>query len=399
MKKSVAGLVILALLSALFMVGCGENQGTATSGRATKQVEITDNGMTFGNNLTIGAFYYPWYGTNIHWRNGYLRGKLKPAQKPYLGEYECSDPRVAEQHIKWAKEYGIDYFLISWWGPNGLEDYNLQNGYLKASNVSDVKFGILYETAGRLKNDFNFTAETEKKLTEDFDYLASKYFKLPNYLKYQGKPVVYFYLSRTFSGDYVNVISDVKKYIKQKYGMDLFIIGDEIYWGQFPGPEKFKILDATSMYNFHNIAIAGRYAGKFDFFERVEGLYKFALQTSKDNKKYFIPDVLPGYNDLGVRPGARNAPIPREVNKGEEGQETLLSSLLELAYKYVDPDLNTILVTSWNEWHEDTQIEPTARRGKVTNEPQDLTIKFSYAPYGFKDLEIIKAFKEKYAKK
>jgi hypothetical protein len=70
----------------------------------------------------------------------------------------------------------------------------------------------------------------------------------------------------------------------------------------------------------------------------------------------FIPAVTPGFNDKGVRDG--HAAVSRKLTReGEFG--SLFRAMLQQAVGYVEPATgNMLLVTSWNEWHEDTQIEP-----------------------------------------
>mgnify|MGYP000014260914 CR=1 FL=1 len=69
----------------------------------------------------------------------------------------------------------------------------------------------------------------------------------------------------------------------------------------------------------------------------------------------FIPGVLPGFDDTNVRPEANHPPIPRSV----EGFE----SQLDIAISLFDPQHNMFMITSWNEWHEDTSIEPAQEFG------------------------------------
>lgn len=72
----------------------------------------------------------------------------------------------------------------------------------------------------------------------------------------------------------------------------------------------------------------------------------------------YIPAVTPGFNDKAVRDG--HAPVSRRLSPGEDFG-TLFKALLDSAVQRTDPRTdNLLLVTSWNEWHEDTQIEPVA---------------------------------------
>ena len=73
---------------------------------------------------------------------------------------------------------------------------------------------------------------------------------------------------------------------------------------------------------------------------------------------------------------------------------SLFASTLALAGSLVDPSLSLLAVTSWNEWNEDTQIEPTALGSQLTTGPFELTQGYAYQPYGFSLLELLRRFKD-----
>jgi hypothetical protein len=64
----------------------------------------------------------------------------------------------------------------------------------------------------------------------------------------------------------------------------------------------------------------------------------------------FIPTIMPGYNDTAVRPEANHPVIPRTT----EG----FKKLCEASFSFAKENNNMLLITSWNEWHEHTQVEP-----------------------------------------
>jgi len=68
------------------------------------------------------------------------------------------------------------------------------------------------------------------------------------------------------------------------------------------------------------------------------------------------PSITPGFNDKGVREG--HPPVSRRLAPDKE-PGSLFRALLKSALERTDPSLGHLLfVTSWNKWHEDTQIEP-----------------------------------------
>jgi hypothetical protein len=54
----------------------------------------------------IGAHYYPWYTAEC-WAS------QPTANTPVLGRYASADRAVPRRQIQWAKEAGIDFFLLS----------------------------------------------------------------------------------------------------------------------------------------------------------------------------------------------------------------------------------------------------------------------------------------------
>ena len=297
------------------------------------------------DNMLIGTYYYPWYDRNRHWQEGY-KGD------PVLGKYSSRDQSVISKHIEWACEYGIDFFLMSWWGPQSWEDITIKNYFLKSKDIDYIKFAILYETVGRLKVDvngrINFDNPNNKlQLINDFKYLCNTYFDNDHYLKVDGKPVVFIYLARIFYGDYEGAISELRSEIR-KEGYELYLIGDQVYW-QSPYNEREKDLmiqfDAVTAYNMH----ASVQDIDKDFVKKVSEKYKEWSEVANDLHIDFIPDVMPGFDDTGVRPEARHPIIRRSINRFRE--------FCEKARKYLS-ERNMILITSWNEWHEYTQIEP-----------------------------------------
>ena len=72
------------------------------------------------------------------------------------------------------------------------------------------------------------------------------------------------------------------------------------------------------------------------------------LQWSKEHHKLFIPSVGPGYIDTRIRPWNESTTRDRENGKY---YDEMYKAAIESGAPYIS-------ITSFNEWHEGTQIEP-----------------------------------------
>jgi len=119
---------------------------------------------------------------------------------------------------------------------------------------------------------------------------------------------------------------------------------------------------ATSFAGLHRYNISGGIKGKNQPELRAwaEQYYPWAVQFARKYNLISCVTVIPGYDDTKVRKPGRN------VDRWD-GQ--LYGMLWEQAIKSA-PDW--VLITSWNEWHEGTEIEPSVESGdkyiKITSE-------------------------------
>jgi hypothetical protein len=86
--------------------------------------------------------------------------------------------------------------------------------------------------------------------------------------------------------------------------------------------------------------------------------------------------------------------IPREWNRGD-GEGSLFAEWLErFTLPLVDPRLPMLLVTSWNEWSEDTAIEPAAEAPVTSADRSSSGVAYTqgypYEGYGFRYMDILR---------
>lgn len=95
--------------------------------------------------LTVGCYYFPGHFSPARWIP--MRDAGYPM--PLLGYYRDGTPEVADWHIKWAVEHGIDFFAFDWYGshvsgPNDEHNKALDEGFLRARYRNRMQFCLMW---------------------------------------------------------------------------------------------------------------------------------------------------------------------------------------------------------------------------------------------------------------
>ena len=341
---------------------------------------------SYSQDYHIAAYYYPWYNAK-HWKEGYIRATFKSPHLPLLGEYNSKDQAVIKKHIQWSEQYGIDSWICSWWGKQKKEDKVIRRQIMPLLETSNVQFAVFYESAGQLgmRNGRIKIGESEiEQLRKDIRYLCTHYFNHPKYLRIDGKPVLFLYLTRAFRGKVENAFKAIRAEAAAA-NYELFIVGDEVFWDK-PSTKRIDFLDALTPYNMHGPWRFNGFPEQTDFTNALAKKYGNFQDLAHYRNKAFIPNAMPGFNDQGVRPEAGHYIIPNQYSPGGHHTSTFSASL-KVAKDYADSTLNMITITSFNEWHEDTQIEPTLPPETM---PTQNMGGYLYVPYYFDYLQLIK---------
>ena len=278
----------------------------ASSDEYSFAVQIEDQGDV--PPVTVGVYYYPWYGGNNFHGGKYLREHLDPVQAPELGEYNDRNPDVIQQHIEWCKYAGIGLWVCSWWGPDKMEDVTLKDDILVHPDLGNLKIALFYETSGRIP-DFSDISNVES----DISYMAKNYFGHPNYFKINGKPVLFIYLTRVLSNNGIlkNTV-DIMRNTALKAGFEIYLVGDQVFGEPPSSTDQLALLDAATNYDVYGSSGAKIYATQ----QKVDNYYQ--AQAGWRSKAHhvgtgFIPATSPGFNDKGVRDG--HTPLSRKLSR------------------------------------------------------------------------------------
>ena len=334
---------------------------------------------------SAGAYYYPWHHDDFHGRK-YLREQLVPAQEPLLGEYNDRDADVIRRHLEWSRYAGIQFWAASWWGPGSREDVTIREHILPHDDLGDFQIALLYETNGRTKDFADFA-----NVRRDIRYMARNYFEHPNYLRVDDKPVLFVYLTRVLSqkGSLKKTMTRMRRAAADE-GFELFIVGDHVFGSPPASAGDIALLDAVTNYDVYGSMAVNGYATQaaVDSYYRAQAGWKALAQQAG---VAFIPAVTPGFNDRGVRDG--HQPLSRRLDRNAEFG-SLLRAMLRGALPLTDAAVgHMLMVTTWNEWHEDTQIEPVrlvaaTARDRSRNRA-GYTAGLAYEGYGDRYLQIL----------
>ncbi|MGC8717741.1 MAG: glycoside hydrolase family 99-like domain-containing protein [bacterium] len=274
----------------------------------------------------VFAFYYPWYGPGIHWPEG-------RTDTPILGEYDSWDPKIIEQHLIWAEKAGIDVFICSWWG---------------RSDYTDEAFSIVLAQIEKLDSKVKICPYIEQvngddSAVEEIEYILKNYGYSKAFFKLENKPVIFVYSRAMKQANWQAVKNRIK-------GEIILIADGKTNSNAFEGIHEYnpaRLVDAN------NLSMIKAY---------YEGLVSFC----RVNNKICALTVIPGYDDSHIR-----RPKPLIVDR-------MGTKLYSTLWKYaINSNPNWIIITSFNEWHEGSEIEPSEEYGDTyINLTKEYSLKF-----------------------
>ncbi len=409
-------LVLLVSLAA----GCASTASSPSAGPGRSPSTAADPPPTPASPQSplVGAYYSDWFPSNSI--QGTLRQHLVPAQGTDPTQVNSADPSTAEAAIAQASRSGVSFFALDWWPSRAAQNQNV-DAFLRAKNLGDIKFCMFYETWDLGFDPRLESTQVNPQMEATFDanllQFARRYFSNPSYLRVAGRPVVVLYLTRTLTGDVGGMISGARR-VLASHGYDPYLIGDEVYWRttaetpffgpnwltQTPQVSRITLFDAITGYSLYvgdaNDLLApsddfvGAYPGQTHIVQDETGLYR-RYSAATLGSVPVIPDVTPGENTRGVRLSVDEPAEPRRWLPGQPAGSTLQNFLWQIAKPVLDPRAPIVFTTTWNEWNEDTAIQPvggtpTAKDNSPTGSAY--TQGFTYGGEGSSDLGAIRDF-------
>ncbi len=245
---------------------------------------------------------------------------------PELGKYSSDDAAVMRQHVRWAKDAGIDGFIVGWKSTPKL-DARLEQ-ILRIADEENFKILMIYQGLDFDRNPLPIT-----KITGDLDLFILKYAAHPS-LKVFAKPVMIWSGTWKFSAEdiaattkarrasllFLGTAKNIKDFERVADGLD----GNAYYWSSI------------------NIDTNTGYESK---------LASMAAAVHRRNGVWIAP-AAPGFD-------ARLVGGTKTIDRKEGA--TLRTQLTAAAN--ASPD--AIGLISWNEFSENSYVEPSEKYGHL----------------------------------
>ena len=321
--------------------------------QAGRIVDISGMDIVKENPKKVYVHYMPWFQSKEH--DGYWgqhwtmtnqdpgtidengRRQIASYYYPLIGPYSSCDPDLQEYHFLMMKFAGIDGVIFDWYGSRDLYDYSIikksTETFIERMEELGLSFSIMYEDRVAVQAaDHGLAVNAIEAAKEDFSYINEQYFSSPEYLHYEGKPI-------------------------------LFVFGPHHLVTEAEWDQVFSVLPAINRPSFLTLWAASdrvgpNSAGEFLWVDKDHLLaHEYYYSVYPQQNAITVGGAYPGfksfYADGGWSDGINEWTI--DTGNGQTFVETLNYTHHEVA--------DFIQLITWNDFGEGTMIEPTEEFG------------------------------------
>ncbi|CAF2991918.1 unnamed protein product [Rotaria socialis] len=292
------------------------------------------NGALMVNSLSVktSIFYYPWYGnpgTDGHWIHWDQNNHQPPDDiganfYPSLSAYSSRNAIVLVQHMSWLRSANVGILVTSWWGKGTHEDHLTRN-------VLDAAREYGLEVAFHIEP---YSGRSAASIKDDIQYI---------YTNYGTHPAFHKQVRSTKWGP-----SNIARGVF--YIFESLKINDAS-WTQMLDSIRGTVLDSivigqtTDISRVDSSHFDGLYT--YDAYNIDGSIFKAVSDGLKQKNSIFSASLGPGYVDTRAVPGSTR-------DKSRQNGNTY-DSMWQYA---INAQVEWVSITSFNEWHEGSQIEP-----------------------------------------
>jgi hypothetical protein len=353
-------------------------------------------------NYDVAAYFWPAYHDEVRsretfWHEGIGEWEIiKKGNPRFEGHYQPriplwgyemdNDPEVMEKKIEAATCNGINIFIFDWYWYDGkpLLEESINEGFLKAKNVSKMKFYLMWANHDVMGYQWNHNLYKPDTILwqgeidwNNFrllvDRVIKQYFVQPGYFRIDNKPVFSLWslseLVRSFSG-----LEGTKK------ALDYF--RNEVEKAGFPGlhiqlsgynhgregqpsileeslTEGRSVNELVSQLGINSITTYN-WGGGTDYLNLGERSVLWREKWDSIRSVPYFPNVTVGYDDSPRFPEREKGIV--HINNSPESFAAYLQKARE--YSGSHPEQHRLItINAWNEWTEGSYLEPDMKWG------------------------------------
>lgn len=316
-----------------------------------KDIFSTESSEASSPSTRVHVFYYPWYGNLttdgkwIHWQqNSHIPPDDVAANfYPQLGAYSGASQTIIAQHMDWIAQSGVGVLVYSWEGQGSLTDK-------RATLVLDEALKKGLKVAWHIEP---YSGRTASSVESDIKYIYDRY----------GSHATFLRVSRSTKYGNATVLRGVFYVFESSGGA-----------GAIPAADWRIVLDRIHADPTYNAIVLGETSDAcfidgcgLEKESHFDGLYTYdGLQYDgstfadintriKNRNSIFSPSVAAGYV-------ANRATADTRVKPRYDGARTIPYTYDSMWDYVIKAKTEWVSVTSFNEWHEGSQIEPAVAK-------------------------------------
>lgn len=349
---------------------------------------------------------------------------------PLIGAYDSRDPDVVRYHVELAEAAGIDHFVYDWQG-HLLAQQSVAQG---RDALNEEAFEVLMDIAEEDGRDFKVAVMYEPKvhflgwvtgeptfaeklggIADDLVWLVGAQRERRAALRRDGRLMVFLFRDEICTPDGSQCLDEaawraIAEEVQARTGEELFLVADLVPGADSPmqGVARWQLVDRSFLrFRTYQDAEQGTPTSPAPVLSSVEQHARAvhaapaAWVAEDDTQRLAISIVWPGFDDSGVGGwgvsnlvGRDGGPLCVRVAEDFEGAfyPTVVASALDAGGDWLQ-------IATWNDWNEDTRLEPAWLEGYFGGTPRTPGAIRSHV-YGrlletqawiadFKDLELV----------
>jgi hypothetical protein len=297
----------------------------------------------------VGAFFYTWYGDASqgwrHWNEGghsppctwaanYLPDIYPDRYDPAAELYSSTSPTVFRWQVEMMVRAGIELGLATWWGINSYTDrvFNtLLNHLVFQPCMPRIQWTVYLEPWG--------TRRTREEIYSALKYIVLRYGNSPYFARLYGAPLIFVY---SVKRDEIDEFYAAVHQLWQE-GIIVYLNVDSPHVQ--PGPGDRSILASPPLHSFPNAIFAFQACNIYDPIWRT-------IQATGGGSLTHSRSVSPGFWKYDESPR-----LDRDADMYQAAWD-MFADISSRHSSTSDQYVQFLLITTWNEIHEGTQIEP-----------------------------------------